>query len=138
MLKQILKTQNELFLSVERKVVKFREWISEWILNSIEINLVFYFQFFFFVKTLWTVKKIVKIRNTKLEIRGQIGLASYLLLDYSILSVFQWVNGRYLMSKFSNDGHKLNHQILSPCTKRLVTSNLEAPHRVSCLKVDRT
>ena len=43
------------------------------------------------------------------------------------------------MSKFSNDGHKLNHQILSPCTKRLVTTNLEAPHRVGCLKkVDST
>lgn len=52
---------------------------------------------------------------------------------------FQWVNGRFLMSKFSNDGHKLNHQILSPCTKNLVKSNLEAPHRVACLKkVDST
>lgn len=30
---------------------------------------------------------------------------------------FQWVNGRFLMSKYSNDGHKLNHMILSPCTK---------------------
>ena len=54
-------------------------------------------------------------------------------------SIFQWINGRFLMSKFSNDGHKLNHQILSPCTKRLVTTNLEAPHRVGCLKkVDST
>jgi disintegrin and metalloproteinase domain-containing protein 10 len=43
------------------------------------------------------------------------------------------------MSKFSNDGHKLNHRILSPCTKKLVTENLEAPHRVGCLKkVDTT
>ncbi len=38
------------------------------------------------------------------------------------------------MSKYSNDGHKLNHQILSPCTKRLVVQNLESHHRVGCLK----
>jgi hypothetical protein len=37
---------------------------------------------------------------------------------------FQWLNGRYLMSKYSNDGHKLNHMILSPCTKALVRANL--------------
>ena len=26
-------------------------------------------------------------------------------------------NGRYLMSKYSNNGKKHNHEILSPCTK---------------------
>ena len=55
-----------------------------------------------------------------------IGFHPYLLL--------QWINGRFLMSKFSNDGHKLNHQILSPCTKRSVRANLAAAHRISCLK----
>ena len=43
------------------------------------------------------------------------------------------------MSKFSNDGHKLNHQILSPCTKRSVRANLAAAHRIFCLwKTDAT
>ncbi len=45
----------------------------------------------------------------------------------------QWVNGRFLMSKYSNDGHKLNHEILSPCTKSLVRKNLASPTRIACL-----
>jgi hypothetical protein len=49
------------------------------------------------------------------------------------LNFCQWVNGRFLMSKFSNDGHKLNHEILSPCTKRLVRLNLASPTRSKCL-----
>jgi len=59
------------------------------------------------------------------------------------------------MSKYSNDGHKLNHMILSPCTKALIRTNLvilhliylmtsskgifltiqESPTRVGCLKI---
>jgi len=45
----------------------------------------------------------------------------------------KWVNGRFLMSKYSNDGHKLNHMILSPCTKSLVKMNLKSDNRVACL-----
>ena len=42
----------------------------------------------------------------------------YLSISVRILILlFQWVNGRFLMSKYSNDGHKLNHMVLSPCTK---------------------
>ncbi len=41
------------------------------------------------------------------------------------------------MSKYSNDGHKLNHEILSPCTRSLVRKNLDSETRVACLiKVD--
>ena len=43
------------------------------------------------------------------------------------------MNGRYLMSKYSNDGHKLNHEILSPCTKELVRKNLASFTRIACL-----
>ena len=45
----------------------------------------------------------------------------------------QLVNGRFLMSKYSNDGHKLNHEILSPCTKEMVRVNLASPARSKCL-----
>ena len=45
----------------------------------------------------------------------------------------KWINGRYLMSKYSNDGHKLNHMILSPCTKDLVRQNLASEDRTKCL-----
>lgn len=37
------------------------------------------------------------------------------------------------MSKYSNDGHKLNHEILSPCTKEMVRVNLASPARSKCL-----
>ena len=37
------------------------------------------------------------------------------------------------MSKYSNDGHKLNHEILSPCTKDLVLKNLRSDTRTKCL-----
>ena len=43
------------------------------------------------------------------------------------------MNGRFLMSKYSNDGHKLNHEILSPCTKEMVRVNLASPSRSKCL-----
>jgi disintegrin and metalloproteinase domain-containing protein 10 len=43
------------------------------------------------------------------------------------------VNGRFLMSKYSNDGHKLNHEILSTCTKELVRKNLASSTRTGCL-----
>ena len=55
-------------------------------------------------------------------------------IEFHPYLIFQWINGRFLMSNFSNDGHKLNHQILSPCTKRSVRANLAAAHRISCLK----
>ncbi|XP_071742904.1 disintegrin and metalloproteinase domain-containing protein 10-like [Lepeophtheirus salmonis] len=45
----------------------------------------------------------------------------------------KWINGRYLMSKYSNDGHKLNHEILSPCTEMAVIENLKSHHRTKCL-----
>ena len=48
------------------------------------------------------------------------------------------MNGRYLMSKYSNDGHKLNHMILSPCTKELVRANLQSPTRIACLTDEAT
>ncbi|XP_059096532.1 disintegrin and metalloproteinase domain-containing protein 10-like isoform X2 [Tigriopus californicus] len=47
----------------------------------------------------------------------------------------KWTNGRFLMSKYSNDGHKLNHEIISPCTKSMVVQNLSSPKRTSCLVV---
>ena len=43
------------------------------------------------------------------------------------------MNGRFLMSKYSNDGHKLNHEILSPCTKEMIRLNLASPSRAKCL-----
>merc|ERR1719402_1474114 len=43
-------------------------------------------------------------------------------------------NGRYLMSKYSNNGRKHNHEVLSPCTKESVRGCLAAPHRVGCMK----
>jgi len=45
------------------------------------------------------------------------------------------INGRYLMSAFSNDGRKLNHMMLSPCTKKSVLANLASQTRTACLKV---
>lgn len=42
-------------------------------------------------------------------------------------------NGRYLMSKYSNNGKKHNHELLSPCTKDSVRRVLAAEHRTSCL-----
>ena len=53
--------------------------------------------------------------------------------DKICLSIQQLVNGRFLMSKYSNDGHKLNHEILSPCTKEMVRLNLASPARAKCL-----
>ena len=44
------------------------------------------------------------------------------------------VNGRYLMSKYSNNGKKHNHEILSPCTKESVLAVLNSSHRMACLK----
>jgi len=44
------------------------------------------------------------------------------------------LNGRYLMSAFSNDGRKLNHMMLSPCTKKSVLKNFASPTRTVCLK----
>ena len=38
------------------------------------------------------------------------------------------------MSAFSNDGKKMNHMMLSPCTKRSVLENLASQTRTSCLK----
>ena len=38
------------------------------------------------------------------------------------------------MSKYSNDGHKLNHEIPSPCTKRNVLLNLASETRTTCFK----
>jgi len=43
-------------------------------------------------------------------------------------------NGRFLMSKFSNDGHKLNHQIMSPCTKESVSQMVNDPSKLKCLR----
>jgi len=42
-------------------------------------------------------------------------------------------NGRFLMSKYSNDGHKLNHQIMSPCTKEAVSLVLKNSTKLTCL-----
>ena len=39
-------------------------------------------------------------------------------------------NGRFLMSKYSNNGRKHNHEVLSPCTKvQLSSILLYSPHR---------
>ncbi|XP_023343181.1 disintegrin and metalloproteinase domain-containing protein 10 [Eurytemora carolleeae] len=43
-------------------------------------------------------------------------------------------NGRFLMSKFSNDGHKLNHAIMSPCTKESVNAVLKNSTKLTCLQ----
>jgi hypothetical protein len=43
-------------------------------------------------------------------------------------------NGRYLMSRFSNNGRKLNHELLSSCTRQAVVEVLGAPHRTMCLR----
>ena len=37
------------------------------------------------------------------------------------------------MSKYSNNGKKHNHELLSPCTKDSVRRVLAAEHRTSCL-----
>lgn len=44
------------------------------------------------------------------------------------------INGRYLMSRFSNTGRRINHELLSSCTKKSVVEVLEASHRTRCLR----
>merc|ERR1719153_417626 len=43
-------------------------------------------------------------------------------------------NGRFLMSKYSNNGRRHNHEVLSPCTKESVIACLSSPQRTSCVK----
>jgi len=43
-------------------------------------------------------------------------------------------NGRFLMSKYSNNGRRHNHEVLSPCTKESVLACLTSPQRMSCIK----
>ena len=58
-------------------------------------------------------------------------------------------NGRFLMSKYSNNGRRHNHEVLSPCTKvyplkltsciscsqESVMACLTSPQRMNCMKV---
>jgi len=43
-------------------------------------------------------------------------------------------NGRFLMSKYSNNGRKHNHEVLSPCTKESVVQCLASEDRTRCMK----
>ena len=40
-------------------------------------------------------------------------------------------DGRFLMSKYSNNGRKHNHELVSPCTRQAVTAVLQSDSRSS-------
>jgi len=44
------------------------------------------------------------------------------------------MNGRFLMSKYSNNGRKHNHEVLSQCTKESVVKCLGSKERMSCVQ----
>ena len=43
-------------------------------------------------------------------------------------------NGRYVMSRFSNNGRRRNHEVLSSCSRRAVSVVLKTGHRTRCLR----
>ena len=42
-------------------------------------------------------------------------------------------DGRFLMSKYSNNGRKHNHELVSPCTQQSVSAVLQSETRTRCL-----
>ena len=46
----------------------------------------------------------------------------------------QNINGRFLMSRFSNNGRKMNHQLLSLCSRKSVAEVLKSKERTHCLR----
>ena len=42
-------------------------------------------------------------------------------------------DGRFLMSKYSNNGRKHNHELVSPCTQQSVSAVLQSQTRTRCL-----
>ena len=45
--------------------------------------------------------------------------------------------GRFLMSKYSNNGRKHNHELVSPCTRQAVTAVLQSDSRSSHFNIDK-